>query len=63
YNLHLAILESEKYDNLTCLTKFAIREYACCTNQNSIVEYVDNISNCGINNGKLCGLGYEKLLI
>ncbi|ORX75332.1 hypothetical protein BCR32DRAFT_190187, partial [Anaeromyces robustus] len=32
----------------------------CCSNQNTEVAYVDEIGNWGIENGKLCGIGYTR---
>ncbi|OUM58872.1 Non-catalytic module family DOC2, partial [Piromyces sp. E2] len=34
--------------------------YKCCSNQNTKVQYVDNIGNWGVENGELCGIGYER---
>ena len=60
YGFHPKILESKKYDNLTCSTRFAKYGYTCCSNQNTQVQYVDEIGNWGVENGKLCGIGYER---
>ncbi|OUM56253.1 Non-catalytic module family DOC2, partial [Piromyces sp. E2] len=32
----------------------------CCSNQNTKVQYVDEIGNWGVENGELCGIGYER---
>jgi len=60
YGFHQKILESKKYDNLKCSTRFAKYGYTCCSNQNTQVQYVDEIGNWGVENGKLCGIGYER---
>jgi len=53
-------LESKIYDNLSCSIRFAKHGYNCCSNQNAETKYVDKIGNWGIENGKLCGLGYKR---
>jgi len=60
YDFHPIILQSKKYDNLTCSTRFAKRGVKCCSNQNTQVQYVDDIGNWGIENGELCGIGYTR---
>jgi len=60
YNIIPIALKSKEYDNLICSTRFAKRMFPCCSNQNIKVKYVDNIGNWGIENGELCGIGYER---
>jgi len=60
FNLEPTIFQPSEYENLTCSTKFVKRGYKCCSNPNTKVEYVDSIGNWGIENGKLCGLGYTR---
>ena len=60
FNIIPIPLESKKYENLTCSSKFAKRGYKCCDNQDTKVEYVDDVGNWGIENGELCGIGYER---
>jgi len=62
YEITPTVLESAKYDHLTCSTIFAKIGFDCCSNQNTQVEYVDKIGNWGIENGELCGIGYERCL-
>jgi len=50
----------KKYRNLTCSTTFARLGIKCCDNQSAEVKYVDEIGNWGVENGKLCGIGYER---
>jgi len=45
YDIKPIPLESKKYDNLTCSSEFAKHGYKCCTNQNTQVQYVDDIGN------------------
>ncbi|OUM56499.1 Non-catalytic module family DOC2, partial [Piromyces sp. E2] len=54
------VIESPRYENLICSSVFAELGYECCYNENTKVEYVDEIGNWGIENGKLCGIGYER---
>ncbi|OUM58871.1 Non-catalytic module family DOC2, partial [Piromyces sp. E2] len=53
-------LESPRYEHLTCSSIYAELGYDCCSEENNKVEYVDEIGNWGIENGKLCGIGYER---
>ena len=60
YDIDPVPLKSKKYDNLTCSITFARLGVKCCSNKNTKVEYVDEIGNWGVENGKLCGIGYER---
>eukprot|EP00833_Pecoramyces_ruminatium_P002271 jgi/Orpsp1_1/1176303/evm.model.c7180000057129.2 len=60
FDLLYVTLQSKKYDNLSCSSRFAKYGYPCCSDQTIPTQYVDNIGNWGIENGKLCGLGYER---
>ncbi|OUM61005.1 Non-catalytic module family DOC2, partial [Piromyces sp. E2] len=51
-------LESPRYEHLICSSIFADLGYKCCYNPDTKIEYVDEIGNWGIENGKLCGIGY-----
>jgi len=50
----------QKYENLNCSINFAVLGFPCCSPGNTKVEYVDKIGNWGTENGKLCGIGYER---
>jgi len=60
FSIHPVTLESKRYDNLSCSSNFARLGFNCCSDQNTQVQYVDDIGNWGIENGKLCGIGYER---
>jgi len=53
-------LESPRYEHLSCSSIFPDLGFRCCYDQNTKVEYVDEIGNWGIENGELCGIGYER---
>jgi len=60
YKFVPASLNSLRYDHLTCSSIYAELGFDCCSNKNIQVEYVDEIGNWGIENGKLCGIGYDR---
>ncbi|KAG4093788.1 hypothetical protein H8356DRAFT_948253 [Neocallimastix lanati (nom. inval.)] len=59
HNFIPTLLESYRNDYLTCSSIFTDLGYECC-NQTPQVEYSDIIGNLGIENGKICGIGYER---
>ena len=60
YDLIPVISKSPIYNNLTCSMIFAMHGIKCCSDPNTEVSYVDNFGNWGIENGKLCGIGYTR---
>ena len=60
YDIRPLPIESPKYEHLTCSYIFEELGFSCCYDQNTQVEYVDEIGNWGIENGKLCGIGYTR---
>ena len=49
----------KKYKNLPCSWNFANLGIKCCS-KDAKTEYVDYLGNWGIENGKLCGIGYTR---
>jgi len=60
YKINPVILQSVKYDHLTCSSIYVKRGYNCCLNQNTPVEYINKIGNWSIEDGKFCGIGYQR---
>jgi len=60
YTIYPTVKEPKKYEDLTCSINFARLGIKCCSNQNTKVEYVDEIGNWGIENRELCGIGYSR---
>ena len=60
YTIKPTIIESPKYEHLTCSSRYIRAGYNCCDNQNARVEKVDDIGNWAKENGEWCGIGYER---
>ena len=60
FTIKPSTLESPRYEHLTCASIFSELGYRCCYDENTKVEYVDEIGNWGVENGELCGIGYER---
>jgi len=60
FKIYPTDLESPRYEHLSCSSIFEELGFRCYYDQNTQVEYADEIGNWGIENGKLCGIGYER---
>jgi len=54
------IIESPRYEDISCSSIFADLGFSCCYNKDTQTEYIDEIGNWGIEDDKLCGIGYER---
>jgi len=60
FDIYPTSIKPKSYENLTCSTNFARLGIKCCSNSNAQVKYVDEVGNWGVENGELCGIGYER---
>jgi len=60
YTIKTTAIVSPKYEHLICSSSYIKAGYNYCSDYNTPVEYVDELVNWGIENGKLCGIGYER---
>eukprot|EP00833_Pecoramyces_ruminatium_P012030 jgi/Orpsp1_1/1186062/evm.model.c7180000096705.1 len=58
FNTLPVTLESKKYENLTCSTKFAKFGYQCCSECIDI-EYENEIGRWGFEDNRWCGIPYD----